>query len=182
MRTQSPPAPADSGISARRLRLLTLILATASGVSVANIFYSQPLLDLIARTYHTTEGSAAIVVTVTQLGCAAGIIVLMPLGDLIENRALASRVLVVTAVAAALSSIAPNLTTFLIFSVLLGFTSVVAQIVIPVATHLPPDDQRGRLVGQVMSGLLLGIVLARSASSLFADLWAGAPSTSSRLS
>jgi predicted MFS family arabinose efflux permease len=171
MRTQSPPAPAAPGISARRLRLLTFILATASGVSVANIFYSQPLLDLIARTYHTTEGSAAIVVTVTQLGYAAGIIVLMPLGDLIENRALASRVLVVTAIAAALASIAPNLTTFLIFSVLLGFTSVVAQIVIPVAAHLAPEDQRGRFVGQVMSGLLLGIMLARSASSLFADLW-----------
>jgi predicted MFS family arabinose efflux permease len=171
MRTQSPPAPAAPGISARRLRLLTFILATASGVSVANIFYSQPLLDLIARTYHATEGSAAIVVTVTQLGYAAGIIVLMPLGDLIENRALASRVLVVTAIAAALASIAPNLTTFLIFSVLLGFTSVVAQIVIPVAAHLAPEDQRGRFVGQVMSGLLLGIMLARSASSLFADLW-----------
>jgi Transketolase, C-terminal domain len=90
MRTQSRPAPAAPGISAGRLRLLTFILATAAGVSVANIFYSQPLLDLIARTYHTTEGSAAIVVTVTQLGYAAGIAVLMPLGDLIENRALAS--------------------------------------------------------------------------------------------
>jgi predicted MFS family arabinose efflux permease len=171
MRTQSDPALAAPGISAGRLRLLAFILATASGVSVANIFYSQPLLDLIARTYHTTEGSASIVVTVTQLGYAAGIIVLMPLGDLIENRALASRVLVVTAIAAALASTASSLTTFLVFSVLLGFTSVVAQIVIPVAAHLAPQDQRGRFVGQVMSGLLLGIMLARSASSLLADLW-----------
>ncbi|MFF3559669.1 MFS transporter [Streptomyces sp. NPDC002574] len=171
MSTQSPPAPADPGISARRLRLLTLILATASGVCVANIFYSQPLLELIARTYHTTEGSAAIVVTVTQLGYAAGIIVLMPLGDLLENRALASRVLVVTAIAAALASVAPSLASFLVFSVLLGFTSVVAQIVVPVAAHLAPEDQRGRFVVRVMGGLLLGIMLARRASSLLADLW-----------
>jgi predicted MFS family arabinose efflux permease len=171
MNSEKPPAPTDPSIGARRLRLLTFILATASGLSVANIFYSQPLLDLIARTYHTTESSAAIVVTAAQLGYAAGIIVLMPLGDLIENRALASRVLVVTAIAAGLAAIAPNLATFLIFSVLLGFTSVVAQIVIPVAAHLAPDAQRGRFVGQVMSGLLLGIMLARTASSLLADLW-----------
>ncbi|WP_204358909.1 MFS transporter [Streptosporangium sp. 'caverna'] len=151
--------------------MLTFILATASGLSVANIFYSQPLLDLIAQTFRTTESAAAVVVTVTQLGYAAGIIVLVPLGDLIESRALASRVLVVTAIAAGLAAVAPNLTTFLIVSVLLGFTSVVAQVVIPVAAHLAPASERGRFVGRVMSGLLLGIMLARSVSSLLADLW-----------
>jgi predicted MFS family arabinose efflux permease len=93
-------------IGTRRLRMLSFILAAASGVSVANIFYSQPLLDLIARTFGTTESSAAIVVTVTQLGYAAGIIVLVPLGDLVDGRALASRILVVTAIAAALAAIA----------------------------------------------------------------------------
>ncbi|MBB5476233.1 MFS transporter [Micromonospora parathelypteridis] len=151
--------------------MLTFILATASGLSVANIFYSQPLLGLIAQAFHTTESSAAAVVTVTQLGYAAGIIVLMPLGDLIENRALASRVLIVTAIAAGLAAIAPNLPIFLVFSVLLGFTAVVAQIVVPFAAHLAPEAQRGRFVGQVMSGLLLGIMLARTVSSLLADLW-----------
>lgn len=171
MSSQVQTAPTDSEVSMQRLRVLTFILATASGVSVANIFYAQPLLDLIAQTFKTTDSSAAIVVTVTQLGYAAGIIVLMPLGDLIESRALASRVLVVTAVAAALAAIAPNLALFLVFSILLGFTSVVAQIVIPLAAHLAPDAQRGRFVGRVMSGLLLGIMLARSASSLLAGLW-----------
>jgi predicted MFS family arabinose efflux permease len=160
-----------SEISTRRLRVLSFILAAASGVSVANIFYSQPLLDLIARTFGTTESSASIVVTVTQLGYAAGIIVLVPLGDLFDGRALASRILVVTAIAAGLAAIAPNLPIFLICSVLLGFTSVVAQIVVPFAAHLAPEAQRGRFVGQVMSGLLLGIMLARTASSLLADVW-----------
>ncbi|GIF66384.1 MFS transporter [Asanoa ishikariensis] len=171
MSSSSHPVPTGTGISPRRLRALTFILATASGLSVANIFYSQPLLDLIAQAFHTTESSAAIVVTVTQLGYAAGIIVLMPLGDLIENRALASRVLVVTAIAAGLAAVAPNLPIFLVCSVLLGFTAVVAQIVVPFAAHLAPEAARGRFVGQVMSGLLLGIMLARTVSSLLADLW-----------
>lgn len=138
MSSQVHPAPTSSGLSTSRLRVLTFILATASGLSVANIFYSQPLLGLIAQAFHTTESSAAAVVTVTQLGYAAGIIVLMPLGDLIENRALASRVLIVTAIAAGLAAIAPNLPIFLVFSVLLGFTAVVAQIVVPFAAHLAP--------------------------------------------
>ncbi|MEV6373366.1 MFS transporter [Micromonospora musae] len=171
MSSQLHPAPTSTRLSTRRLRALTLILATASGFSVANIYYSQPLLSLIAQAFHATEGSAATVVTMTQLGYAAGIIVLMPLGDLIENRALASRVLVVTAIAAGLAAIAQNLPLFLVFSVLLGFTAVVAQIVVPFAAHLAPEAQRGRFVGQVMSGLLLGIMLARTVSSLLADLW-----------
>ena len=171
MSSPSTSAPTGTGISRRRLSTLTFILAAASGLSVANIFYSQPLLDLIAQAFGITESSAAIVVTVTQLGYAAGIIVLMPLGDLIENRALASRVLVVTAIAAGLAALAPNLPIFLAVSVLLGFTSVVAQIVVPFAAHLAPEAQRGRFVGQVMSGLLLGIMLARTFSSLLADLW-----------
>jgi predicted MFS family arabinose efflux permease len=170
MSTQSPPAPVNPEISMRRLNWLTFVLAAASGVSIANIFYSQPLLELIAKTYNVTDSTASIVVTVTQLGYAAGIIVLMPLGDLIENRALASRVLVVTAIAAAVAGFATSLPFFLVCSVILGFTSVVAQIVVPLAAHLAPEGQGGRYVGRVMSGLLLGIMLARSASSFLADL------------
>jgi predicted MFS family arabinose efflux permease len=171
MTSQSRPAPASAGLGGGRLRTLTLILAIASGVSVANIFYSQPLLDLIAGSFKVSDGTASIVVTVTQLGYAAGIIVLMPLGDLVESRALASRVLVVTAVAAAVVALTTSWPLFLLFSAVLGFTSVVAQIVVPLAAHLAPEGQGGRYVGQVMSGLLLGIMLARSVSSFLADLW-----------
>jgi predicted MFS family arabinose efflux permease len=171
MSSQSQSTPVTPGISTRRLRALTVVLAAASGVSIANIFYSQPLLDLIAQTFKVTDSAASIVVTVTQLGYAAGIVVLMPLGDLIENRALASRVLIVTAIASAVAGFATNLPLFLVFSAILGFTSVVAQIVVPVAAHLAPAGQGGRYVGQVMSGLLLGIMLARSVSSFLADLW-----------
>ncbi len=159
---------APTTVQTNRLGLITVVLATACGLSVANIYYSQPLLDLIARSFHTSQGSAAIVVTATQLGYAAGLIVLMPLGDLLENRKLTAWTMLATAVAAVLAAISPNLAVFLVLSVVIGLTSVVAQILIPLAAHLAPEAERGQFVGRVMSGLLLGILLARTVSSLLA--------------
>ncbi|MFG1629019.1 MFS transporter [Kribbella sp. NPDC049227] len=171
MTSRSQSVLAEPGPSTRQLRALTFVLAAAAGISIANVFYSQPLLSLIAQSFGISESSASVVVTVTQLGYAAGIILVIPLGDLFDPRALASRVLIITAVAAACVAFATNLTIFLIASAILGFTSVVAQIVVPFAAHLAPAGQGGRYVGQVMSGLLLGIMLARSVSSFLADLW-----------
>ena len=110
-------------------------------------------------------------VTATQLGYAAGLIFLMPLGDLVENRKLSWRTMLGTALVALLAAISPNLSSFLILSVLIGLTSVVAQILIPLAAHLAPEAERGQFVGRVMSGLLLGILLARTVSSLLAAAW-----------
>ena len=155
----------------RSLRVITLVLAAACGLSVANIYYSQPLLGLISSSLHTTHSRAAIVVTATQLGYALGLIVLLPLGDLFENRRLTSRMLLVTALVLLLAALAPNLTVFLVLSVMIGVTSVVAQILIPLAAHLAPEAERGQFVGRVMSGLLLGILLARTVSSLLAAAW-----------
>jgi predicted MFS family arabinose efflux permease len=152
----------------RSTNALTLILATACGLSVANIYYAQPLLDLIAHSFHTSQSSAAVVVTATQLGYALGLVLLLPLGDLIENRTLTSRTLIVTAVVLGLAAVAPSLGLFLVLSALIGTTSVVAQILIPLAAHLAPEAERGRFVGRVMSGLVLGILLARTVSSLLA--------------
>jgi predicted MFS family arabinose efflux permease len=95
-------------------------------------------------------------------------VLLLPLGDLLENRLLSSRTLLVTALALALAAFAPNLGAFLVLSIFIGLTSVVAQILIPLAAHLAPEAERGQFVGRVMSGLLLGILLARTASSLLA--------------
>ncbi|MDQ2837374.1 MAG: MFS transporter [Actinomycetota bacterium] len=155
----------------RGLGLLTLVLAAACGLSVANIYYSQPLLDLIAKSFHTSQSGASVVVTATQLGYAAGLILLLPLGDLLENRTLTARTMLGTAVVALLAAVAPNLASFLILSVLIGFTSVVAQILVPLAAQLAPEAERGHFVGRVMSGLLLGILLARTVSSLLAAAW-----------
>jgi predicted MFS family arabinose efflux permease len=147
------------------------VLAVGCGITVANLYYAQPLMAPIASAFHLSQGSAALVVTLTQLGYAVGLLLLLPLGDLLENRALATRTLLVTAVAMAAAGLSPNYGVFLVMSVVVGMTSVVAQVLIPFAAHLAPEHQRGRLVGTVMTGLLLGILLARTVSSLVAAAW-----------
>lgn len=158
-----------SDATTKSLRLVTLVLAVACGLTVANLYYAQPLLDLIARSFHVGQGTATIVVTMTQIGYALGLLFLLPVGDLLENRVLVTRTLVATALALAAAGAAPNFGLFLALSVLVGVTSVVAQILIPLAAHLAPAGEEGRFVGRVMSGLLLGILLARTVASLVAD-------------
>ena len=172
-------APARSGIPGQtaadmtpaRLRRVMLVLAVACGMAVANIYYAQPLLAPIAGAFGTSQGSTALVITLTQLGYALGMVLLLPLGDLLENRALASRTLLVTAAALLGAGLSPDFGMFLTMSVLVGMTSVVAQILIPFAAHLAPEQDRGKVVGTVMAGLLLGILLARTVSSLVAAAW-----------
>jgi predicted MFS family arabinose efflux permease len=169
----SAGAGADEGpgVSPARLRRLMLVLAVACGMAVANIYYAQPLLASIATAFRVSQGSTAMVVTLTQLGYALGMVVLLPLGDLVENRALASRTLLVTAVALVAAGLSPDFGVFLVMSVLVGMVSVVAQILIPFAAHLAHERERGKVVGTVMTGLLLGILLARTVSSLVAAAW-----------
>jgi predicted MFS family arabinose efflux permease len=152
----------------RRLRIVTIVLAVACGLTVANLYYAQPLLGPIADTFGVSEGTSALIVTVTQLGYAIGLALLLPLGDLLENRALTSRMLVVTALALAGLAFAPSFATFIALAALVGVTSVVAQILVPLAAHFAPPGQAGSFVGRVMSGLLLGILLARTVASLIA--------------
>jgi predicted MFS family arabinose efflux permease len=156
---------------ARALRWVILTLAFACGASVANLYYAQPLLGLLSRSFGVSQSTSTIVVTATQIGYALGLAFLLPLGDLLENRRLASRTLLLTAAALAVAAFSPDFWVFLAVSALIGITSVVAQILIPLAAHLAPAESRGRLVGQVMSGLLLGIMLARSVASFAAAAW-----------
>jgi predicted MFS family arabinose efflux permease len=162
---------ADQRLGGRSLRLVMLVLAFACGASVANLYYAQPLLGLIQRSFGLSPGTAALAVTLTQVGYAAGLALLLPLGDLLENRKLASRTLLVTAVALAAVAAAPSFGVFLIAAALVGLTSVVAQVLVPLAAHLAPPQSQGKYVGQVMGGLLLGIMLARSVASLAAAAW-----------
>ena len=147
-----------------------MVLALACGATVANLYYAQPLLGLLARSFGTSQGLTATVVTATQLGYAAGLVLLMPLGDLLENRRLAVVTLGFTALALLVAAAAPSLMVLAVMAVLVGVTSVVAQVLVPLAAHLAPEERRGAVVGQVMSGLLLGILLARTVSSLVAGL------------
>lgn len=157
---------AGAGISRR----LVLVFAIATGVVVANMYYAQPLLDTIAREFHTTSGAVGLIVTLTQLGYAVGLLFIVPLGDLLERRRLVVTVLVGTTLALAGSALAPTIGVLAALAALVGVTSVVAQVLIPFAASLAAEAERGRVVGTVMSGLLVGVLLARTFSGLIAQV------------
>ncbi|MHB1468969.1 MAG: MFS transporter [Solirubrobacteraceae bacterium] len=151
-------------------RRLTLVIALGCGVSVGNLYYAQPLLAAIAKGLHVGYGEAGIVVTLSQIGYAVGLLLLVPLGDLIHRRRLVVRVLVLTCLSLAATALSPTLTVLDVAIVAVGVTTVVPQILVPFAAELAPEERRGKVVGTVMSGLLLGILLARTASGLLAEL------------
>jgi predicted MFS family arabinose efflux permease len=148
-----------------------LLLALACGAAVANIYYAQPLLGVIAHSFSISRGSASLLVTATQVGYALGLAFLLPVGDLVQSRRLVSRLLLAAAGALVLACIAPGFEVLLAAFVVIGLVSIVAQILMPLAAHLAPEQERGRWVGTVTSGLLLGIMLARSLSSFAAAAW-----------
>ena len=153
-----------AGLSPR----LTWLFAVACGLCVANIYFAQPLLEPIAMSLALPVGLAGLVMTLTQLGYGSGLLLLVPLADVIENRRLiviAMSGAVIGLVAAATSSSA---SAFLAASYLVGMCAVAAQVLVPLASHLAPEATRGKVVGNVMAGLLAGIMLARPFSSLVA--------------
>ena len=147
-----------------------LLLAVACGATVANLYYAQPLLDTIARSLGTSSGTAGLLVTATQAGYVTGLLFIVPLGDLLQRRRLVSLLLVLDACALAGAAAAPSFGVLAAALALVGVTSVAAQILVPFASALAAEDERGRVVGRVMSGLLLGILLARTVSGLVAEL------------
>lgn len=149
---------------------LTLLLSAACGIVVANIYYVQPLVGLISRSYGLPLSSAGTLVTVTQLGYAAGLVLVVPLGDVVENRRTILAMLVALVAALALAFTARTIATFLAASAVIGVMSSSVQIMVPLAGHLAPDASRGRTVGNVVSGLLFGIMLSRPAASFVAEV------------
>jgi predicted MFS family arabinose efflux permease len=136
---------------------------------VANLYYAQPLLDVIARDLGVSPGAAGLLVTSSQIGYAAGLVLLVPLGDLLDRRRMVSRMLVVAAAGLAAAAAAPSFAVLAAAIAVVGVTSVVAQVLVPLAGSLAGDHERGKVVGDVMSGLLIGILLARTASGLIAE-------------
>jgi predicted MFS family arabinose efflux permease len=149
---------------------LVLLMAVTCGAAVANLYYAQPLLNTIAHDFSVSDGTAGLLVTASQVGYAAGLILLVPLGDLLERRRLITSVLLVTALALLATALAPDFSLLAAGLLVVGVTSVVAQIVVPLASTLAPEHERGRVVGKVMSGLLIGILIARTASGVIAEL------------
>ena len=150
---------------------ITTLLAIACGVIVANLYYAQPLVGPISTDTHLPLASSGLIVTLTQIGYVIGLLFIVPLCDLIENRQLVSSILVVVICALIPAALTHNALIFLIASMFIGLGSVATQILVPYAAHLAVEERRGQVVGNVMSGLLLGIMLARPIASFVADLW-----------
>ncbi|AWN17827.1 MFS transporter [Salinisphaera sp. LB1] len=148
---------------------LVQLMAVACGLAVANIYYAQPLLDLLTRSFGITSSTASLIVTVTQIGYAAGLVFIVPLGDQLDRRRLIAWVAAGTGAASVSAMISPGIAWFVASSFFIGLTATSAQIMVPMAAHLAAEAKRGAVVGRVMSGLLIGILLARAFSGIVAD-------------
>ncbi|MEU1190362.1 MFS transporter [Streptomyces sp. NPDC005859] len=164
--TASVPAAADGD---RTSRGLTLLFAIAGGTAVANLYWAQPLLDFIGRDLHTSTTLAGWLVTATQLGYAAGALLLVPLGDVLDRRRFIPGMMLCAALALIACALAPSIGSLLVAVTLLGLTTVSGQLLTPLAGDLADDTNRGRVVGTVVSGLLIGILTSRTLSGLLAD-------------
>ncbi|CAH2773930.1 MAG: Uncharacterized MFS-type transporter [uncultured Caballeronia sp.] len=157
--------------SARHIELtrgLIALFAFCCGAIVANLYYAQPITELITPDLHMADGMASLIVSLTQIGYALGLFFIVPLGDLLENRKLMITTALVSIASLTAAAFAHAPGWFLVISLLIGFSSVAVQILIPLAAHLAPDESRGKVVGTIMSGLLLGILLSRPISSIVA--------------
>jgi predicted MFS family arabinose efflux permease len=165
-------APPNSSATRPRMGIsnpLVLLFAVACGLSAANLYYAQPVLDNIAKSFGTSSGTAGLVVTFSQIGYAIGLALLVPLGDLLTRRWMVPIVLLVTAGGLLAAASAPDIGVLIAVALVFGAGSVAAQILVPMAASLADEEHRGHVVGMVMSGLLMGILLARTVSGVVAQ-------------
>ncbi|WP_340397882.1 MFS transporter [Paenibacillus sp. FSL E2-0202] len=150
---------------------MMFMLAAACGLIVANLYYAQTLVGPISVSTGLSSTAAGLIVTLTQIGYVVGLLFIVPLSDIVENRRLTIITLMVAVGALLVAAFAANAPLFLTASLFIGTGSVVAQILVPYATYLASEEQRGRVVGNVMSGLLLGIMFARPVASFITSIW-----------
>ncbi|ACB94614.1 MFS transporter [Beijerinckia indica] len=160
---------------------LLFAMAASCGIAVANIYYNQPMLGVIEDSFDHA-GAAGLIPTATQLGYAAGLFLLVPLGDLVERRRLIVMQFALLGIVLALAGLAPSAWTLVIASLCIGFAATVAQQIIPFAASLAPASERGAVIGTVMGGLLCGILLSRTLAGYVATyfgwremFWIGVP-------
>ena len=166
------PSEADSPPAATPMltpRMIVLFSLT-SALAVANVYSAQPLLKSIAASLNVSPGTIGAVVTATQIGYAIGLIFLVPLGDCVDRKKLVVIQLLLSVLALTAAAFAPDLTTLLGAMLLVGLMAVVTQLMVAWAAMLASPEQRGRVVGSVTSGIVIGILLARFVSGMIADL------------
>jgi predicted MFS family arabinose efflux permease len=157
--------PAGTGIASS----VILLLATGAGLSVASLYYSQPMLGVMGADLRASDQAMGLVPTLTLLGYAAGILFTAPLGDRHDRRTLILIKVVLLVMALLAAAWSPSVVPLLAASLAMGVASTLAQDIVPAAATLAPDAQRGRVVGTVMTGLLLGILLSRVVSGFTAE-------------
>jgi len=157
------PPIAESGPSLVLSPALAFLLAAVGGAIVANMYYAQPLVGVIGASLGLSPAATGLVVTVTQLGYGVGLLLVVPLGDLFENRGLILLLNACCILSLAAAALARTPGFFLAASLCIGLSSVVAQVIVPYASHLASEAVRGRLVGFLQSGML-----ARPSASLVA--------------
>ncbi len=148
-----------------------MVMAVMAGVTVANLYYNQPLLNLMAASFHQPHAALGWVTMLTQLGYAAGLLVFVPLGDFLERRRLISQLLLAATASLVLVAFAPTLWRLKAASFITGLVSVIPQVLLPMAADWADNQNRGRVVGMIMSGLLIGVLLARTFSGFIGGLW-----------
>ncbi|RKH91259.1 MFS transporter [Corallococcus sp. AB045] len=162
------PSPV-SAASASLSHGLRLLLAASAGLSVASIYYSQPMLGVMGSSLGASDTAVGLVPMLTQLGYALGILLLTPLGDRFDRRRIILIKAALLSVALLLGGLAPDIQLLLVVSFAVGLTATVAQDIVPAAATLASEHERGKVVGTVMTGLLLGILLSRVISGVVAE-------------
>ena len=150
---------------------LLWIMAIASGLAVANLYYNQPLLADMATSFGISRDRAGYISTFTQIGYALGMLLFVPLGDIRERRKLISTLLILVTISLLAAAVSTHIVWMYIASFAIGLTTVVPQILVPFSAQLATPEQRGKVIGTVMSGLLFGILLARTISGLIGGTW-----------
>lgn len=143
---------------------LVWIMAIICGITVANLYYNQPLLGDLSRSFNVSTKTIGLVSTFTQIGYGMGMFFIIPLGDIVERKGMILKLLLASAVSLVLFGVCGSFRSLLGFSFLVGFTTVIPQVIVPFAAELSPPKKRGKVLGTVLSGLLAGILLARTVS------------------
>ncbi|MHC8319649.1 MFS transporter [Pseudomonas sp. GB2N2] len=149
---------------------VVVLFAVACGLAVGNVYYAQPLLDAMADAFAMDPATVGIVVTLTQVGYGVGLLLLVPLGDLMNRRRLIVTQTLLSALTLLLIALAPTSTWLLIGMTLTGLLAVVTQVLVAYAATLAIPAERGRVVGVVTSGIVVGILLARTVAGGMADM------------
>lgn len=168
--SQETHTPSDSIHASSMPRYMTLLFAVVCGMSVANIYFAQPLLDHLSREFGIDYSTIGILITITQIFYAVGLLLLVPLGDLLNQRRLIIGQMLLSVVALIIVGTASSSTVLFVGMASVGLLAVVTQTLVAFAASMAAPAERGRVVGMVTSGIVIGILLARSISGILTDL------------